>query len=494
MLPCLRRRKDTCELRMRSTDPVFDLAVSFCGQSETVTVPRALITLVGDIKTALLLSQVIWWSQKKESVDGWFYKTADDWFEEIALTRHEVDRSTAELESLEVIETKVQQVNGIPKKHYRFSTSGFRECICKKAEVHLQKSGSPGFVKKRKSYKEQKNTTEENIQKNTSVDHSRFAENENQNPGTASHESGDPEPGLDCSAPAIAQVEIPDVPQETFSPWNVSDTVRILKSNFNAAKPSLKIDARTKEKLTEALERLNQDGIPEQTVWDARDEFLERDRSGMYNAAAVFVKMLYEFASGSSNRTPRRRAAAAPVQSRTPSPTPDTPQRTQGLPARVEQWNVLVPAELRVEFWTAESPWQSLAGAEANPEFVARFPEICARVSKCHTVGRITPTFAWLFALSKGQVNWWRVANGLFAWAEKPEGGPPGKTSAVSPLLQQVRDRIAARKAAKSKGLEDGENGSEPGRSGGDAHSGVGVSEGQSAVGGGLEGPSKNAA
>src|SRR6266568_3993901 len=122
---------------MKSSDPVFNLLVQSFGQDETLTVPRALVTLTGDIKTALLLSQIIYWSRLKADEDGWFYKSYPDWEREIALTKHEVARSTEDLKVADVVETRVAQVrgNGAPTVHYRIMISGFRRWIVKKAEM-----------------------------------------------------------------------------------------------------------------------------------------------------------------------------------------------------------------------------------------------------------------------------------------------------------------------------------------------------------------------
>jgi len=171
---------------MRSSDPVFDLLIQSFGQYETLTVPRALVTLTGDIKTALLLSQIIYWSSLKEEDDGWFYKSHLDWEQEIALTRHEVARSTEDLKAAEVVETRVAQVrgNGPPTVHYRIRIAGFRQWIVKKAAMDYQKNGNL-IVKKAAINKEQKNTTEEYEQKTTDASAaapSGKTKTENQNP------------------------------------------------------------------------------------------------------------------------------------------------------------------------------------------------------------------------------------------------------------------------------------------------------------------------
>jgi hypothetical protein len=72
-----------------------------------------------DHKAALLLNQIVYWSDRKKEQGGWFYKSADEWYEEIRLTRYELDRIVPMLKTLGVIETKVRKVGDTPKSHYR---------------------------------------------------------------------------------------------------------------------------------------------------------------------------------------------------------------------------------------------------------------------------------------------------------------------------------------------------------------------------------------
>lgn len=110
---------------MRSSDPIFSALIKSYGQSETLTIPRALVSLVGDIKTALLLSQIIFWSSKKVDEDGWFYKSFRQWEEETSLSKNEVGRSSKVLEDMGLVSTSTIQVNGAPVLHYRFMSENY---------------------------------------------------------------------------------------------------------------------------------------------------------------------------------------------------------------------------------------------------------------------------------------------------------------------------------------------------------------------------------
>lgn len=182
---------------------MFFFLVECFGQTQTITAPRALVALTGDLKSAILLSQIIYWSKINANQDGWFYKTYDEWSVEIALSKHEVARSVDQLVAEETVETKVAKVNGTPKVHYRFLTSGFRKWIVKKGEVDSEERGSQ-IVKKGEVYKEQKSTTEEYVQKETNANFPLDPTPENQETAIGKFSDGseyDPETGEEIKPP-----------------------------------------------------------------------------------------------------------------------------------------------------------------------------------------------------------------------------------------------------------------------------------------------------
>ena len=71
--------------------------------------------IVGSVKAAILLSQMIYWTKKGVSVkanDGWFHKQAEHWTMETGLTRHEQDTSRKLLVQLEFLEVKHKTSDG----------------------------------------------------------------------------------------------------------------------------------------------------------------------------------------------------------------------------------------------------------------------------------------------------------------------------------------------------------------------------------------------
>lgn len=78
---------------MTTRTQVTSLFQKFAGQSATLVIPRPYIDFCeGDHLAALLLSQILYWSERTDDPDGWFAKSYDDWHEELGLTDRQVKR------------------------------------------------------------------------------------------------------------------------------------------------------------------------------------------------------------------------------------------------------------------------------------------------------------------------------------------------------------------------------------------------------------------
>ena len=58
-----------------------------------IAVHRILIKLTKSLPAGLLLGQCLYWHMRTKHEGGWFYKTKEEWEEEITLTRGELDRA-----------------------------------------------------------------------------------------------------------------------------------------------------------------------------------------------------------------------------------------------------------------------------------------------------------------------------------------------------------------------------------------------------------------
>jgi DNA-binding transcriptional regulator GbsR (MarR family) len=95
------------------------------GQANVISVPRALVSLTGDHVSAILLNQIIYWSERSEKRNGWFYKTADEWREELAISYSQIERALDKKLRKLGVETCVRKVGSSPKTHYRINHDTF---------------------------------------------------------------------------------------------------------------------------------------------------------------------------------------------------------------------------------------------------------------------------------------------------------------------------------------------------------------------------------
>lgn len=114
---------------------IINLIVQFSGQHNTITIPRPFIKICGDIPTAMLLSQLLYWSDKGIRPDGFIFKTYSQWKEELGLGESQVRRAVQRLKKEGVIETKLKKaINGAPTLHYRIKKDEFQEWILNKVQ------------------------------------------------------------------------------------------------------------------------------------------------------------------------------------------------------------------------------------------------------------------------------------------------------------------------------------------------------------------------
>ncbi len=107
------------------------------GDKTLVLCPTAFVRLFdGDHKAAILLSQVLYWSDRSKDPDGWFYKSYADWHAEIGLSEAQVRRivngdprvHSARLTLRDLgVETVLKKVKrtGAPTLHYRIHQAQF---------------------------------------------------------------------------------------------------------------------------------------------------------------------------------------------------------------------------------------------------------------------------------------------------------------------------------------------------------------------------------
>ena len=136
-------------------DEVLSIVRQFTGHENIIAVPRILIELTGDPVMAMMLNQLLYWSEQKE----WVYKSLEDWNEEIGgISRHRMEKFA----ELPYVETELRKAEGAPTTHYRINPEAFNNAlvelinaksIYRKPQMDLPKTVNP-FTENRKSLTE----------------------------------------------------------------------------------------------------------------------------------------------------------------------------------------------------------------------------------------------------------------------------------------------------------------------------------------------------
>lgn len=100
----------------------FAIIRSMSGQSNSLVIPKIYLQLTGDLNSALILSQCVFWSDKGGRKDGFIYKTKAEWETETSLTRHEFDTAKKRLQETGLVEFQVKRANGHGTLHFKVNT------------------------------------------------------------------------------------------------------------------------------------------------------------------------------------------------------------------------------------------------------------------------------------------------------------------------------------------------------------------------------------
>ena len=112
-------------------EEILGLVKRASGQHNILVLPRLFLDLTGDHHSALLLSQLLYWSDRSANREGWVYKTHADWHGELGLNRYYLDKAKKRLRELGFIEVKVKKANGNPTMHFKVNESALSGALMK---------------------------------------------------------------------------------------------------------------------------------------------------------------------------------------------------------------------------------------------------------------------------------------------------------------------------------------------------------------------------
>jgi len=156
---------------MSAQSDYFELIKQISGQKNVITVPRLFVKITGELNQAVLLSQCIYWSDRTNRTDGFFYKTADEFSDELGISPRQVRYAAERLEEAGFITMEIHRANGSPTTHYRVNldtvtTSILQICKIDFTPVSNPSDTSVNFLTEITTEINSTTTTTENPEKN----------------------------------------------------------------------------------------------------------------------------------------------------------------------------------------------------------------------------------------------------------------------------------------------------------------------------------------
>jgi hypothetical protein len=168
------------EVSALMTHTEFDEALLRSLLDRPIAFNRTLVPVAGSITAALLLAQIIYWQtvmlRLPERRDGWFYKTAGEWYAETGMTRSEFEGARARLLKRGLVSYEVR--GNPPVGYYRVEfdelVSNLRKTcksICEKPatrtaenlQSELRETSNPHITTKTTTEITSENTTETGV-------------------------------------------------------------------------------------------------------------------------------------------------------------------------------------------------------------------------------------------------------------------------------------------------------------------------------------------
>ena len=148
---------------MSNIDVTRYLITSISGQDSYLTVNKMFVKFMGSLEGGVFLQQLIFWSDKSKSDDGFFYKSYVEWENEISLSEYSVRKQTKVLKEKGVLQTKLKKVNSGPTLHYKFDMNGFLQIL----ETFLKDLSNESEKFKERSLKNQETSYTEEYYRRT---------------------------------------------------------------------------------------------------------------------------------------------------------------------------------------------------------------------------------------------------------------------------------------------------------------------------------------
>lgn len=396
------------------------------GQSQTLSVPKAFVESFGEWPMAVFFSQLLYWSGVVgDENGGWFYKSYQDWQEEILLTERQLRRCSEDLQKMGLIIVEVRKVNGAPTLHWRVDDEAFGEWF-----KHLPLES--GSVKR-------SNESLRKVRINPDEREESILTSSQNPPYEITNILPSPTTGDENEATSFRQTkgqnenlgktaEVDQRPQSKQDVLTALDQLRRSSPAGRLKGPDLKL---FQEKLPGLLERYEADEVLAAFEAFLDDPYWKEKKSPSHAFISQLASYVSRFPQSSNGGSKARSPALAPplpaithaeveAVASTGLASPVNGVSAIALPFPALEWNRVVTAGEPVEDWTKRD--RTLEAAVNDPDFLAALPKILERCQKAHKAQGDEAdwlTFRWLLKRKRPEdpENWYRVVTGDMAWA-----------------------------------------------------------------------------
>ena len=121
----------------------YEILSNFSGHQSVSSIPKLYVRFTGCHSKAAVLNQIIFYSNKSKLNNGWFYKSYEEWEEDICICERTMRRIIKNFESDGIVLLKTNKANGKRVLHIKIDIPKFMMLL----EQFLSKSNQSEFAK-----------------------------------------------------------------------------------------------------------------------------------------------------------------------------------------------------------------------------------------------------------------------------------------------------------------------------------------------------------
>lgn len=104
---------------MQKTEDLWKVISAMSGEGEVLTIPKLYTGLTNNLNEAIVLKQLIFWSNKTHRDDGYFFKKSEELQSETTLNRRQIDTVVKRLKEKGLIDVQTKKAYGAPTRHFK---------------------------------------------------------------------------------------------------------------------------------------------------------------------------------------------------------------------------------------------------------------------------------------------------------------------------------------------------------------------------------------